>query len=74
MLVEGLALDLSNLEFEGSGLARAVGTLGTVLASHWFSSFYLRNDKTYSEGTSTPGATTVDLVEVGELGEGSLVA
>ena len=30
--------------------------------------------KTYSKGTSTPGATTVNLVEVGQLGEDGLVA
>ena len=30
--------------------------------------------KTYSKGTSTPGATTVDLVQVGQLTEGGLVA
>lgn len=52
-LVEGLALSLGDLDLEGGGLARAVGT---------------------SEGTSTPGATTVNLIEVGQQREGGLVA
>lgn len=30
--------------------------------------------RTYSEGTGTPGTTAVDLLEVGELTEGGLVA
>lgn len=33
-----------------------------------------RKLKTYSKGTSTPGATTVDLTQVGQLTEGGLVA
>lgn len=53
MLVEGLALDLSNLELKSGGLAGAIGA---------------------SEGTGTPGGTTVDLSQVGELSEGGLVA
>lgn len=39
-----------------------------------FLSFHLRDGKTYGEGTGTPGATTVDLGQVGELSEGGLVA
>lgn len=75
VLVEGLALGLSNLHLKRSGLAGAIGTLDTdSQQDDSFLSGKMKIAKTYSKGTSTPGATTVDLTQVGQLTEGGLVA
>lgn len=72
-LVEGLALSGGNLKLKGGRLAGTVGTLET----RWSARDTYRGGcvmLTYSEGTSTPGATTVNLVQVAQLGEDGLVA
>lgn len=75
VLVEGLALSLGNLELESGRLAGTVGTLIVVLVDE--ARLIHAIDKgmvAYSESTGTPGAATVDLVEVGQLAEDGLVA
>jgi len=69
VLIESLTLGLGDLELERSGLARAIGTLYKLISRL----FILIEKVTYSKGTSTPGATTVNLSQVGKLGKGGLV-
>lgn len=72
-LVEGFALSLGSLQLESGGLAGTVDTLRardvSIPIKNWRSKWY-----TYSEGTSTPRAATVDLIEVGQERENGFVA
>lgn len=69
-LVESLALGSGDLELQS---ARLAGTVGTLCSGSEMRVSERMFASTYSEGTGTPGGSTVNLVKVGELGEGGLV-
>lgn len=72
-LVEGLTLSFGDSELKGSWLAGSVGTL-KIIIYQILSNRLSAGSETYSESTSTPCATAVDFIEVGELREHGLVA